>query len=171
MEEQIHLQPISENRAPNACESRRLLHWVCNHTYFTSCRQTCLLSFCTILSTMITLLFCVILCANWQQYGVFGKLQQSNIFEKKTSQSPILHMWTFFCGGHEGIYEEKQVNGNYWKKKRKEETELTSAKKCSYCVTQVQYFFVLHGFSYFNLWKDSTTVSWIVSTSWSDQHK
>ena len=49
-------------------------------------------------------------------------------------------------------------------------------EKHSYCVTQVQslFFFLLHGFSYFNLWKDSTTDSWIVSIKvsvslmWSD---
>ena len=103
---------------------------------------------------------------NTQIFRVTSRKQ--HICEKKkerTSQILILHMCSLFCGGHDDIYEEKQVNGKWWKKKTFILCDPSSV---------IVFFFLLHGFSYFNLWKDSTTDSWIVSIKvsvslmWSD---
>ena len=65
MEGQI---PRSENSAPNACESRRPLHWVSNHTNFTFCRHTLVsfrFAFSNISSTKNKPSFCSSLCYYW----------------------------------------------------------------------------------------------------------
>ena len=165
MEEQIRLYPRSGIRPPNACESRRPFHWASNHTSFTFV-DTHLSPF-VLLFALYGPQYSVSLCANWQHSDFSGHFNKATYLREKKnkknkSNSNIKPVKSFLWRVRRYL-RRKTITENIGKKNFwTDKTELTS---------QSWFFFLLHNFSYFNLWKDSTTVSWIVSTSWPHQHK